>query len=264
MWSLWRLASLGILSGVISSEIRVPVDNGPAELPETPYRYSRIPGSANHPPGGHHLTLVHPRTTRVHKTESSLQILSTTRISSSPTANMSSSENQRLALVRNAFSRSITNVSKPVDAQTLAEAFPYATPQMLDSLAEQTKTAFSHYANGRWAEFAQAASFEELCNQFDRLEREAMERFQAGAEPVIITRDPKLSIPPLLLKTLNNLETLYQSANQFQLQTNENLHTQIKKQIKEIERLEADIKNRVGQIQSTAEEWQKVSPRGQS
>jgi hypothetical protein len=60
---------------------------------------------------------------------------------------MSSSENQRLALVRNAFSRSITNVSKPVDAQTLAEAFPYATPQMLDSLAEQTKTAFSHYAN---------------------------------------------------------------------------------------------------------------------
>ncbi|KNZ50062.1 uncharacterized protein VP01_461g1 [Puccinia sorghi] len=75
-----------------------------------------------------------------------------------------------------------------------------------------------------------------------------------------ITRDPKLSIPPLLLDTLNKLESLYRTSNERQLEMNENLHTQINKQIKEIERLEADIKNRVGQIQSTADEWQQVLP----
>lgn len=89
-----------------------------------------------------------------------------------------------MMLVKNVFSRSISNVSKPVNAQTLAEAFPYATPQMLDTLAEQTKTLFSHYANGRWTEFADAAAFEELCNRFDLLEREAIQRIHAGDQPV--------------------------------------------------------------------------------
>ncbi|OAV96719.1 hypothetical protein PTTG_07675 [Puccinia triticina 1-1 BBBD Race 1] len=170
---------------------------------------------------------------------------------------MAPSETRRMMLVKNVFSRSISNVSKPVNAQTLAEAFPYATPQMLDTLAEQTKTLFSHYANGRWTEFADAAAFEELCNRFDLLEREAIQRIHAGDQPVTITRDPKLSIPPLLLHTLANLETLYQAANARQLQTNENLQTQIRKQLDEIERLEADIRGRLGQIQSTADEWKK-------
>ncbi|POV97630.1 hypothetical protein PSHT_14424 [Puccinia striiformis] len=152
---------------------------------------------------------------------------------------MPSSETQRVKLVQNVFARSITNVSKPVDAQTLAEAFPYADEKMLEALAIQTKNLVTHYANGRWKEFAEAASFEELCKQFDHLEREAIERIQAGVKPAIITRDPKLSIPPLLLKTLDNLETL---------------------SINEIERLEADFKNRTQQIQSTAEEWGKVLP----
>ncbi|KAA1089046.1 hypothetical protein PGT21_004979 [Puccinia graminis f. sp. tritici] len=162
---------------------------------------------------------------------------------------------RRVMLVKNVFGRSINNVSKPVDAQTLAEAFPYASPQMLDTLAEQTKNLFSHYANGRWTEFAEAASFEDLCNQFDLLEREAIERIQAGVKPVMITRDPKLSIPPLLLKTLTNLESLYRSAHERQEETNEKLQVEISKQIKEIERLEAEIKSRVGQIQSTADQW---------
>ncbi|KNZ46631.1 uncharacterized protein VP01_7101g1 [Puccinia sorghi] len=60
---------------------------------------------------------------------------------------MPSSEIRRKTLVQNVLSRSISNVSKPIHAQTLAEAFPYATPQMLDTLAEQTKTLVSHYAN---------------------------------------------------------------------------------------------------------------------
>ncbi|POV97638.1 hypothetical protein PSHT_14413 [Puccinia striiformis] len=173
---------------------------------------------------------------------------------------MPSSETQRVKLVQNAFARSIANVSKPVDAQTLAEAFPYADKKMLEALAIQTKNLVTHYAHGRWKEFKEAHSFEELCEQFDHLEHEAIERMQAGVRPVIITRDPKLSIPPLLLKTLDNLRTLYQSANEHQLQANENAHTQIRKQINEIERLEADIKNRTQQFQSTAEEWGKVLP----
>lgn len=135
---------------------------------------------------------------------------------------MPSSEIRRKTLVQNVLSRSISNVSKPIHAQTLAEAFPYATPQMLDTLAEQTKTLVSHYANvsnifllylfqyvscpwiqadsppffilrrftplrnqGRWEELAQSTAFEELCNQFDDLERLAMQRMQAGDKPVM-------------------------------------------------------------------------------
>lgn len=160
--------------------------------------------------------------------------------------------------VKDVLSRSISNVSKLVDVQTLAEAFPYATPQMLDTLAEQTKTLFAHHAKDRWAELANEASFEELCDQFDQLEREAIQRIQSGAEPVMITRDPKLSIPPLLIKTLKNLESLYRSANERQLQTNENVHNQIRKQINEIERLGTDIQTRLGQIKQTADEWEEA------
>ncbi|KAI7949366.1 hypothetical protein MJO28_008187 [Puccinia striiformis f. sp. tritici] len=156
---------------------------------------------------------------------------------------MPPSETGRVKLVQNAFAQSIANVSKPVNAQTLAEVFPYADEKMLEALAIQTKNLVTHYANGRWKEFAEAASFEELCKQFNHLEREAIKRTQAGVKPVTITRDPKLSIPPLLLKPLDNVETLYQSANERQLQANKNVHTQIRKQINEIERLEANIKN---------------------
>ncbi|KNE98073.1 hypothetical protein PSTG_08747 [Puccinia striiformis f. sp. tritici PST-78] len=97
---------------------------------------------------------------------------------------MPPSETRRVKLVQNAFAQSIANVSKPVNAHTLAEVFPYADEKMLEALAIQTKNLVTHYANGRWKEFAEAASFEELCEQFNHLEREAIERIQAGVKPL--------------------------------------------------------------------------------
>ncbi|KAI9602549.1 hypothetical protein H4Q26_001839 [Puccinia striiformis f. sp. tritici PST-130] len=179
---------------------------------------------------------------------------------------MPPSETGRVKLVQNAFAQSIANVSKPVNAQTLAEVFPYADEKMLEALAIQTKNLVTHYANGRWKEFAEAASFEELCEQFNHLEREAIERIQAGIDDIYINFEieespgPQIVDPPTPPQTTGQLETLYQSANEHQLQANESVHTQIRKQINEIERLEANIKNRSEQIQSTAEEWGKVLP----
>ncbi|MBW0464622.1 hypothetical protein O181_004337 [Austropuccinia psidii MF-1] len=140
------------------------------------------------------------------------------------------------------------------NALTLAEAFPYATPEMLQTLAEQTKTLFTHYANDRWSEFSNKASFDELCDGFDRLEREAIERVRAGAKPISITRDPKLSIPPLLLKILNDLALAYRVANERQSQKNEHVFDQISKQIQEIERLEEDVNTRLRHIKKTADD----------
>ncbi|KAI8445790.1 hypothetical protein BY996DRAFT_6501475 [Phakopsora pachyrhizi] len=40
---------------------------------------------------------------------------------------------KRSSLVENAFNRSITNVLKPIDSQTLSEAFPFATEAMIET-----------------------------------------------------------------------------------------------------------------------------------
>ncbi|CAH7666256.1 hypothetical protein PPACK8108_LOCUS20987 [Phakopsora pachyrhizi] len=168
---------------------------------------------------------------------------------------------KRSSLVENAFNRSITNVLKPIDSQTLSEAFPFATEAMIESLSDQTKTLFSHYSKDRWEAFSEEASFKDLCDQFDKLEKEAIQRIQSpsfDSNSQEVTRDPKLSIPPILIETLTSILKLYQSRLDQQNVLNDLLQSTISSKVLEISKMEKSIKSRLVSIESSLKQLDDV------
>ncbi|CAH7684792.1 hypothetical protein PPACK8108_LOCUS19218, partial [Phakopsora pachyrhizi] len=76
------------------------------------------------------------------------------------------------------------------------------------------RNLFSHYSKDQWEAFSEEASFKDLCDRFNKLEKESIQRIQSpdfdlnGQE---VIRDPKLLIPPFLIETLTSILKLYQS-----------------------------------------------------
>lgn len=164
----------------------------------------------------------------------------------------------RSVAIQTAFNRAILNVLRSITSQSISEAFPYANPEVVNTLVEQTKTVFTHYATDRWESLGEERSILELCDLFDRLEASARKDLEAGLAPHRLTRDPQLSIPPLILQLINPLLSHYGSLIEDQRRRNGTLHDNILKQANEADRLEKEICEKMDDVRSSIERLEKV------
>lgn len=164
----------------------------------------------------------------------------------------------RSVAILTAFNQAILNVLRSITSQSISEAFPYANPEVVNTLVEQTKTVFTHYATDRWESLGEERSILELCDLFDRLEASARKDLEAGLAPHRLTRDPQLSIPPLILQLINPLLSHYGSLIEDQRRRNGTLHDNILKQANEADRLEKEICEKMDDVRSSIERLEKV------
>ncbi|CAH7685396.1 hypothetical protein PPACK8108_LOCUS19911, partial [Phakopsora pachyrhizi] len=108
------------------------------------------------------------------------------------------------------------------------------------------KNLFSHYFKDQWEAFSEEASFKDLCDQLNKLEKEAIQMIQPpsfDSKGKEVTRDPKLSIPPFLIETLTLIMKLYQSRLDQQNVLNGLIQSNISSKVLEISKMESLIKN---------------------
>ncbi|KAG0145274.1 hypothetical protein CROQUDRAFT_658842 [Cronartium quercuum f. sp. fusiforme G11] len=164
----------------------------------------------------------------------------------------------RAKALQASFDRTIRNMTSHVESTSITQAFVYANPEIVNTLIEQTKTLLKHYAHDRWESLKNEKSIIELCDMFDRLEATALKHLEAGLVPHRLTRDPQLSIPPLVLQLIAPFLSHYRSVIAGQRRRNELVHAQILKQATEADRLEKDIADRMSDMKLSIEQIESV------